>query len=234
MPPGAPSSLRRAVVDASMYKTGSVRDRIRAVFLDNLGAVVTTEQLKAVAHGAENWHQRLSELRTDEGFTIETIRDRPGVLARGEYLMASKEVREQAAKRVKPTRDTWKLVLEQAAHCCEWVNDGAPCGLSNGAIDPVGGGTVRLQADHLRPHEMGSSATSTDATAWQALCGRHQVMKKNFWDCDTGKVNLVAALQAASLVEKRLALNWLNTALQQHPVVPSEPASGANDVASSL
>ena len=44
---------------------------------------------------------------------------------------------------------------------------------------------------------------------WQALCGRHQVMKKNFWDGATGKVNVLAILQASSVEQKREALSFL-------------------------
>ncbi|MDZ4770471.1 MAG: hypothetical protein SGJ24_15200 [Chloroflexota bacterium] len=63
------------------YAEKSVRKRIEALFLDNLGKVLTSDQIKTVARDPvtgkqpENWHQRLSELRTDDGYTILTWRN---------------------------------------------------------------------------------------------------------------------------------------------------------------
>ena len=81
--------------------------------------------------------------------------------------------------------------------------------MQNGAIDSVGGGTVRLTPDHLTPHDMNPKSDPVDAAHWRALCGRHQVMKKNFWDDRTGKLNLYAIVQAASASEKKLVYQFL-------------------------
>jgi len=58
------------------YSQKSIKQRIEALFLDNIGKVITREQILEVATDPEtkkqpeNWHQRLSELRTDDGYTI--------------------------------------------------------------------------------------------------------------------------------------------------------------------
>ena len=44
---------------------------------------------------------------------------------------------------------------------------------------------------------------------WQSLCGRHQVMKKNYWDDETGWLNVVAIIQSASEAQKRQAFEFL-------------------------
>lgn len=44
---------------------------------------------------------------------------------------------------------------------------------------------------------------------WQALCGRHQVVKKNYWDHTTGKLNVYAIIQAANEEEKRSIYRFL-------------------------
>ncbi len=200
--------------DNTTYDQKSVSARLEALFLNNVGLVVTREQIIAAARNPitgkepENWHQRLSELRTDKGYTILSARDWKA-LKPEEYVLASVERREKAAKRVRPTPATWKKVIENAAHACEWREDGQLCGLKEGAIDPIGGGTVKLTPDHTTPHSVDPNSDPTDPTHWQALCGRHQVMKKNFWDGATGKVNVIAILQAASLEQKRQALSFL-------------------------
>jgi hypothetical protein len=66
---------------AAKYGQRSVKDRIRAYLLDRVGEMVTSEELAEVARDPqtgkrrENWHQRLSELRVNEGYTIESWRD---------------------------------------------------------------------------------------------------------------------------------------------------------------
>lgn len=56
---------------------------------------------------------------------------------------------------------------------------------------------------------MNPQADAHDPNAWQALCGRHQVVKKNFWDHATGKLNVYAIIQAAPDKEKRAVYAFL-------------------------
>jgi hypothetical protein len=199
-----------------VYNQTSVSKRIEALFLDNLGKVVTREQIMEVAKDPtddrvpENWHQRLSELRTDRGYTILTRRDRAD-LAVSEYLMPTAERRSIAAKRVRPNTETWAAVLRRAGARCEWSEAGEACGLANGDLDPVGGGTVRLTPDHKAPHAVNPATDPDDPEQWQALCGRHQVMKKNYWDNTTGKLNIYALVQAAQDADKRVVFDFLSS-----------------------
>lgn len=196
------------------YGQKSVKDRIRAFLLDNIGKVVTREQILQVARDPktgrtpENWHQRLSELRTDEGYTILSWRNR-GDLKVSEYLLPTREKRATAAGRMKIDSKTWLKVLDRAKYRCEWEEGGFRCGLRDGDVDPVGGGRVKLTPDHRRPHAIDPKADPNDTEAWQALCGRHQVMKKNYWDHRTGWLNVYAIVQAASEGEKRKVYDFL-------------------------
>ncbi|MDX1995369.1 MAG: hypothetical protein SF029_23495 [bacterium] len=82
------------------YSQKSVKKRIEALFLDNLGKVLSREQILEAARDPltgkepENWHQRLSELRTDDGYTILLWRNR-GDLRVQEYVMPTLEKREK-------------------------------------------------------------------------------------------------------------------------------------------
>lgn len=196
------------------YGQASIRARLENFFLDNVGKIITNSQLIEVAKDPatgkepENWHQRLSELRTNSGYTILSKRDRD-FLSVGEYLMLSSEKRALAAERVMPSEATWAQILARAGHRCEWAEGGTVCGLKNGEIDPIGGGTVKLTADHKTPHSVNPKADKNDPNQWQALCGRHQVVKKNFWDSSTGKMNTTAILQALPKKEKEQALSFL-------------------------
>ena len=197
-----------------IYTHRSIRNRIEAFFLDNLGKVATREQLIEVATDPrtkrvpENWHQRLSELRTDKGYTILSWRNR-GDLRVSEYIMPNAERRSTAARRTRPNTATWKRVLSNYKHRCAWMEGGVICNLRDGDIDPVGGGTVKLTPDHRTPHALHAEADPQDPTKWQPLCGRHQVMKKNYWDDDTGWLNVVAIVQSASETQKREVFAFL-------------------------
>lgn len=200
--------------DRNQYKQKTVRERIEALLLNNLGLIVTREQILQVAKDPvtgkpyENWHQRLSELRTDYGYTILTNRD-VSMLKPQEYLMLTSDRRDTAARRVLPSASCWKQILENSGNRCQWAEDGQACQLENGHIDPIGGGTVKLTADHMQPHSLNPKADPNDPSKWQALCGRHQVMKKNFWDSSTGKINLVALIQSSSSTDKRVVFEML-------------------------
>lgn len=200
--------------DSAEYRQKTVRARVEALFLANIGKVVTREQIVRAAtdpqtgRAPENWHQRLSELRTDQGYTILSWRDW-SELAPSEYLMPTAEKRVGAGRRVLPTPACWNAVLERAGHRCEWREDGLPCGLHAGDIDPVGGGTVKLTPDHVNPHSLNPNTDPTDPSQWQALCGRHQVMKKNYWDSSNGKLNILGILQNVNKAQKIEALEFL-------------------------
>ncbi|HVA46812.1 MAG TPA: hypothetical protein VNH11_10645 [Pirellulales bacterium] len=196
------------------YTQASILQRLEALFLDNVGRIVTRERILEVAADPvtgkipENWHQRLSELRVEYGYTIQSSRDTQE-LKRSEYRLVSAERRTTSGRRVKIAPKTWQAVLERARHSCEWEDGGVRCGLKAGEQDPIGGGTVKLTADHKTPHSMNPQADAHDPNAWQALCGRHQVVKKNFWDHATGKLNVYAIVQAAPEREKRAVYDFL-------------------------
>jgi len=196
------------------YDQKSVKKRIEALFLDNIGKVLEREQIIKAAtdpktgRQPENWHQRLSELRTDDGYTILSWRSR-GDLKVQEYLMPHKRKRKGAGKRVRPTDATWVAVLKRAKYACEWKESGKRCGLKDGEVDPVGGGRVKLTPDHMNPHSLNPDADPKDASQWQALCGRHQVTKKNYWDTSTGKLNTYAIVQFAPEADKKRVFRFL-------------------------
>ena len=196
------------------YTQKSIKERIEALFLDNIGKIITREQIIKVSTDPktkkqpENWHQRLSELRTDEGYTILSWRNR-GWLQVEEYLMPSSEKRKNAGKRVKPDKKTWEAVLNRANNTCEWTEGNEICGLKQDEIDPIGGGKVKLTPDHKNPHSINPDTDPNDLNQWQALCGRHQVMKKNYWDTNTGKMNVYAIIQSSTITEKEIVFKFL-------------------------
>jgi hypothetical protein len=123
--------------------------------------------------------------------------------------MPTSEKRPTAGKRVRPDKDTWEAVLQRANRACEWTEGNELCGLKEGEIDPVGGGKVKLTPDHKNPHSINPGTDPNDVNQWQALCGRHQVMKKNYWDTNTGKMNVYAIIQSSTNTEKEIVFKFL-------------------------
>ena len=196
------------------YTQKSIKQRIEALFLDNIGKIITREQILEVATDPEtkkqpeNWHQRLSELRTDSGYTILSWRNR-GWLRVEKYLMPSSEKRTGAGKRIRPDKSTWEAILKRANNSCEWNEGNEVCGLKEGQIDPIGGGKIKLTPDHKNPHSINPETDPKDINQWQALCGRHQVIKKNYWDSNTGKMNVYAIIQSSINTEKEIVFKFL-------------------------
>jgi hypothetical protein len=97
------------------YGQPSVKKRIEALFLDNVGKILSRKQILQAAKDPttraepENWHQRLSELRTDDGYTILSWRNR-GDLKVQEYLMPHTTKRQHAGRRVRPSDNTFEGV----------------------------------------------------------------------------------------------------------------------------
>jgi len=185
-------------------KKSNVRGRIRDFLIKNVGKVVTREQIQKAARDPdtgkepENWHQRLSELRVDEGYDILSWRDREG-LKPGQYLLEFATPKRVPKPREYLTPDEKARLLERDGHRCQWPG----CFLSAGDIDPIGGGTVVLTADHRSPHSLPDGKWTGTLDDWQTLCARHQQEKKNFIDDRTGRKNLRELVRAAGKAEKR-------------------------------
>ena len=64
------------------------RAKLRSHFLANIGRVMDSEELRAVAGNQSEWARRIRELRTQEGFQILTNNDRSN-LKSGQYLLES-------------------------------------------------------------------------------------------------------------------------------------------------
>ena len=89
----------------------------------------------------ENWHQRLSELRTDSGYTIQSPRDTKELRV-SQYRMVSTEKRTTAGKRVKIHPETWEKVLRRAKQACEWCDGGESCGLKRAKLTRLAAGLL--------------------------------------------------------------------------------------------
>src|SRR5690242_10894422 len=75
----------REMTDKKEQRLGA-RNKLRAHFLQNIGRVMSSEELRAVAGNQSEWGRRVRELRTEEGYLILTHNDR-SELKPGQYLL---------------------------------------------------------------------------------------------------------------------------------------------------
>ena len=66
---------------------GGSRVRVLQFFMENVGRIVTTEDLAYVAKGAKEFARRVRELRTEDGYAIATRFTGRPELAAGEYVL---------------------------------------------------------------------------------------------------------------------------------------------------
>jgi len=191
-------------------KKSSVRSRIRDFFLEHVHEVVTREQIQEAARNPEtgkvpeNWHQRLSELRVDEGYDILSWRDRQH-LKPGQYVLDSADPARVPKPRATLTSGERAALFERDGYTCQWPD----CKLQEGDVDPVGGGTVVLTADHRSPHSLPDGRWTGTLEDWQTLCARHQQEKKNFIDDRTGRKNVGELVRVAPEKVKREIYDFL-------------------------
>ena len=154
----------------------NTKDRIRAFLIQNVGKVVTSDQIREVAvrkdgQPASEWARRLRELREEEGMRIRTHADRPD-LKPNEYMLESLGIDPAVSRNI--SARLRMEILERNGFTCQI------CGAGAGDPDPLNPDRkVRLVVDHLIPVEQGGS---NDRSNLRVVCST----------CNAGKTNLAA------------------------------------------
>jgi hypothetical protein len=138
------------------------RDRLRAHFLENLGRVMDSEELRAVAGGITEWARRVRELRNEEGFEILTHND----LARlkpGQYLLENSKPRPAFQRDI--SKETRAYVLDRNGFTCQM------CGAVAGeAHFNDAGRKTRLHLGHILDKSLGGSDGPENLRALCSVC----------------------------------------------------------------
>jgi hypothetical protein len=184
----------------------SARERIKELFLKNLGKIVTKEQISETAQINE-WARRVRELRDEYGYEIKSYKDMPGTLKPGDYILTN-PIPSPKAKERKISKDQYFRVLDRDGHMC------LSCGSQPGDANPVDKTRkIRLVVDHVYPI---SDAEKFNIDPYgdenlQALCDFCNEGKWNKFAGKIGKskVNLTAMIRHAPRSEQKEALKML-------------------------
>ena len=153
----------------------SAKDRIRTFLEENVGKIVTTQEIHEVGKTSEDT-RRIRELRDDEGMQIKTNNDRHD-LKPGEYVLVSPERLPVTGKGISAQKRT--EILERNGYTCRL------CGAGAGDPDPFNPNRkLRLHVDHIVPKSQGGTDEDDNL---RVLCSA----------CNQGRGNIQAPSESA-------------------------------------
>jgi len=103
------------------------RGKLRDHFLNNIGRIMNSDELRAIADNQSEWARRVRELRTEEGYLILTHNDR-SELKPGQYLL--EDPKPQPAFERAISKETRAYVLDRNGFTCQM------CGAVAGEVHP--------------------------------------------------------------------------------------------------
>ena len=163
------------------HKVGA-RDKIRRFLEENVGRVITTQQIRDIA-GISEYARRIRELRDEEGMQIHSHVDNVA-LKPGEYILVSLERTPAIGRGISPQRRN--EILERNGFTCQ------NCGAGAGDPDPWNPGRkIRLHIDHIIPISQGGT---DDPGNLRTLCSA----------CNQGRSNLSAPSEGAKSLIARI------------------------------
>lgn len=142
-------------------KVGS-RTKLRQHFLDNIGRMMDSDELREVAGNITEWARRVRELRTEEGYQIQTHNDRSD-LKPGQYILVDPKPIPAFERAI--SKETRALVLDRNGFTCQM------CGSVAGephAYDPTR--RTRLHIGHIVDKSQGGSDEPSNLRALCSIC----------------------------------------------------------------
>ncbi len=167
------------------------RDRIREFFIENVGQILTTEQIRRVA-GISEYARRIRELRDEEGFQIRTHVDRAD-LKPGQYILETLEQKPVISRTINP--QLRNVILERNGFTCQ------RCGAGVGDDDPFNPNRkVRLHIDHIVPLSQGGT---NDANNLRVLCSACNQGRANVQPPSETALNIIAKIRKLPKAEQK-------------------------------
>jgi HNH endonuclease len=169
--PDADAARRWHIANRIRRSEGGSKARILMFLRENVGTVVTTEELAYVAKEARQFARRLRQLRSEDGYSIATrFTGRPD-LRSGQYVLESESRRAEPHDR-RVTNDIQKIVYERdknACRLCQWSRE------DWSSTDPR-----ILELHHMKHHQDGGPNEESNLVVLCSRChdeihaGRHR------------------------------------------------------------
>ena len=177
---------------------GGARGKLRAHFLNNLGRVMDSDELRTVADNQSEWARRVRELRTEEGYLSLTHNDRSN-LKPGQYLLESAKPQPAFARAI--SKETRAFVLDRNGFTCQM------CGAVAGETHPYDSTRkTRLHLGHTIDKSLGGT---DDPSNLRAICSVCNEGASNATLTRPDLQKLLVQVRRATASDQREVLKWL-------------------------
>ncbi len=143
-------------------KNLGARSKLRSYFLENIGHVMSSRELREASGGTSEWARRVRELRTEEGYQILTHNDR-SELKLVQYLLLDPTPAPAFERSI--SKEVRAFVLDRNGFTCQM------CGAVAGEPHPYDEGRkTRLQIGHIIDKSMGGKDEANNLRAVCSVC----------------------------------------------------------------
>ena len=193
---------------------GGARGKLRAHFLANIGRVMDSKELRAIADNQSEWARRVRELRTEEGYLILTHNDR-SELKPGQYLLET--AKPQPAFERALSKETRAFVLDRNGFTCQMC--GAVAGEPH-PYDPTR--KTRLHIGHIIDKSKGGIDEPSNLRAICSVCNEGA---QNATLIRPDLKQLLIQIRRATSADQFEALKWL---ISKFPKQAAEEVAAKN------
>jgi hypothetical protein len=174
------------------------RAKLRKHFLENIGRVMDSNELRDVASGITEWARRVRELRTEEGYQILTHNDRSD-LKPGQYLLLNPLPVPAFERAI--SKEARAFVLDRNGFTCQM------CGAVAGEPHPYDQSRrTRLHIGHIIDKSQGGT---DDPGNLRAICSICNEGASNLTLERPSSQKLLAQVRRATGVDQLEVLKWL-------------------------
>ncbi len=145
-----------------MVKNKGAKTKLREHFLNNIGRIMDSEELREVSNNQSEWARRIRELRSEEGYQILTHNDR-SELKPGQYLLEDPKPQPSFGRVI--SKETRAFVLDRNGFTCQMC--GAVAGEPH-PYDPTR--KTRLHIGHIIDKSQGGDDEPSNLRALCSVC----------------------------------------------------------------
>jgi hypothetical protein len=176
------------------------RSKLREHFLANIGKKMYSGELREIAGGTSEWARRVRELRTEEGYQIQTHNDRAD-LKPGEYILIDAKPLPAFERSI--SKETRAYVLDRNGFTCQM------CGAAAGENHPYDQSRkTRLHIGHIVDKSQGGT---DDHSNLRAICSVCNEGASNLTLERPSKLKLLAQVRRAKGSDQLELLKWLTS-----------------------
>ena len=145
-----------------MKKTVGAKAKLREHFLNNIGRIMDSEELREVCSNQTEWARRVRELRTEEGYQILTHNDRSD-LKPGQFILENPKPQPTFERAI--SKETRAFVLDRNGFTCQM------CGAVAGEPHPYDPSRkTRLHIGHIIDKSQGGDDSTANLRALCSVC----------------------------------------------------------------